>query len=183
MATSGDSESVFAKYIETPKKDRPREPIQTIQEIVTNLAAQHQQAANARAFLLDVLANGPMQTTIIEELGAARGFNSRQLRRAKERTGIVAFKKKGKVDGPWLWTTPQHAPEKVVKLSTPSTRRLRNISHALGFRLERIGKCPREDQNHPAAPTGKSQAGQFRKRHNSGAEAFLELLVPCKQPQ
>lgn len=134
MPTNGDSgASVFAKYLE---------PIQTVQEVVANLAAQHQQAANAKAFLMNLLANGPMQTTIIEELGATRGFNSRQLRCAKERMGIVAFKKKGKVGGPWLWTTPQHAPEKDTA-SKQSTRRLRNISHALGFRLQPIGRGPR----------------------------------------
>lgn len=144
-----------------PPQQEPEPPIQAARNAVANLAAQHKQAADIRAFLTDILANGPMPINIIDELGATRGFSARQLRRAKERTGIVAFKKKGKIDGPWLWTTTQHASEKPIA-SKQRTRQLRNISNTLGYRLQRIGKYPRGRYPRPAA--NKETAGKSSSR-------------------
>lgn len=61
-------------------------------------------------FLTDVLTNGPVPAIVVEERGAAHGFSTDQLKRAKRRMGIVAFKEKGKLDGRWFWALPQHAP-------------------------------------------------------------------------
>jgi hypothetical protein len=66
---------------------------------------------SAREFLLDILAGGPVLTTIVVERGAAHGFSYEQLRHAKTKLGVVAFKKRraGR-DAPWMWALPQHAP-------------------------------------------------------------------------
>ena len=73
-------------------------------------AKDKSQQSGAVEFLLDVLANGPVPVKIIEERAAARGFRKRQLKRAKQKMCVVAFKE-GLVDGRWIWALPQHAPQ------------------------------------------------------------------------
>ena len=85
---------------------------------------------------MNVLANGPMSTAIIEELGAARKFSKKQLWRAKQRIGAVAFKKKGKLNGGWLWSLPQNAPKQSSTAKLGYTRRTsqpRKIAGLSGF--------------------------------------------------
>jgi hypothetical protein len=57
-----------------------------------------------------MLANGPVAKKVISERAAQRGFTEDQLRHAKAKTGIRAFKEPGKKDGGWFWTTAQHMP-------------------------------------------------------------------------
>ena len=69
---------------------------------------------NARDFLLDVLTGGPVLQKAIVERGAARGFSTDQLHRAKRAIEVVAFKQRGAGrDSPWLWALPQDVPEEV----------------------------------------------------------------------
>ena len=86
--------------------DKERPP-QT--RVVTN--QQRRSADGAKAFLLDILTNGPVPTTLIHERGAARRFSKKQLIRAKRNTGVVAFKEKGKITGRWFLALPQHDPD------------------------------------------------------------------------
>ena len=72
---------------------------------------QPQRRADSKALLMDVLANGPVPTTIIEERGAAHGLSKKQLRRTRGQMRIVAFKEVGKLHGRWFWALPRHAPE------------------------------------------------------------------------
>ena len=60
--------------------------------------------------LLNILANSPVPVAIIEERAAACGFSKDQLKRAKQKMGVVAFKE-GKLDGRWFWALPEHAPK------------------------------------------------------------------------
>jgi DNA polymerase bacteriophage-type len=71
---------------------------------------------SAREFLLDILAAGPVLTTIVVERGGVHGFSYDQLRHAKTKLGVVAFKKRGEgLDTPWMWALPQHAPPEADK--------------------------------------------------------------------
>jgi hypothetical protein len=103
------------------------------------------QEANARTFLMDALANGPVPAAIIKELGTARGFNTGQLWDAKQQIRAGSFKAKGKLHGCWFWTISQHTPERTIAIKPDDryTRRLRDLSKTLGFRLRPIGKYPR----------------------------------------
>ena len=94
---------------------------------------------------MDVLANGPVPASIIKELGAARGFNAKLLWRGKQLIRAGSFKMKGKWTGCWFWTLTQQTPERTIaaKSDERHTRRLRDLSKALGFRLRPIGKHPR----------------------------------------
>jgi len=58
-----------------------------------------------------MLANGPVGKEIIVERGSQRGFNEDQLRRAREKAGIMTFKEKGKRHGKSFWTLPEHMPD------------------------------------------------------------------------
>jgi hypothetical protein len=60
---------------------------------------------------MDVLANGPVPVTIVEERGAAHGLSKKQLRCTRVQMNIVAFKETGKLNGRWFWALPRHAPE------------------------------------------------------------------------
>jgi hypothetical protein len=60
-------------------------------------------------FLHDILTGGPVLVTVIKARAAAHGFSEDQLRRARERLNVIAFKEK--VFGARSkWALPQHAP-------------------------------------------------------------------------
>ena len=59
--------------------------------------------ARLKTLLTDVLANGPVPATLVEERGAAHGFTRKQLRYAREQMNIIAIKEVGKTHGRWLW--------------------------------------------------------------------------------
>ena len=103
------------------------------------LQERQKTGAGPKNLLIDLLANGPVLTTLVEERGAARGFNMNQLKRAKKQMGIVSLKEKGKVGAPWFWALPKHAPAK--KPNDHYARRLRNLSKMIGYRLQPIGKA------------------------------------------
>jgi hypothetical protein len=117
-----------------------------------DLVSRWKQKTEAEAFLMDVLANGPMPTVIIEELGATRKFSKMQLWRAKQRIGATAFKKKEQ-NGCWFWALVQHAPKPASTTKPSYTRRLRNLSRTLGYRLQPIDK-------HLHPPANKEDDGQ-----------------------
>jgi hypothetical protein len=72
---------------------------------------QPHRRADSKALLMDVLANGPVPATLVEERGAAHGLSKKQLRHTREQMKIVAFKEVGKLNGRWFWALPRHAPE------------------------------------------------------------------------
>jgi len=59
----------------------------------------------AKKFLTDILANGPVLKTEIEEAAKANGIAERTLFRAKSDLGISA-EKKGQ-NGQWRWRLPE----------------------------------------------------------------------------
>jgi hypothetical protein len=60
---------------------------------------------------VDILINGPVPTTIIQQRAAAHGLTKKQLNRARKKIRIVAFKEIGKPNGKWFWALAPHAPE------------------------------------------------------------------------
>jgi hypothetical protein len=58
-----------------------------------------------KTLLKDVLANGPVPATLVEERGAAHGFSKVQIRYARRQMKIISFKGPGK-DGGWFWVLP-----------------------------------------------------------------------------
>jgi hypothetical protein len=67
--------------------------------------------SSAVIFLSDILANGSVPVKLLEDRATERGLSKDQLKRAKQKMGIVAFKEHGKLDGQWFWALPQHAPK------------------------------------------------------------------------
>jgi hypothetical protein len=66
---------------------------------------------NLKHLLVDVLVNGPVPTTVVQERAAAHGLTKKQLRYAREKMRIIAFKEIGRRYGRWFWCLPPHAPE------------------------------------------------------------------------
>jgi hypothetical protein len=108
----------------------------------TRAIARGIQETSTRTFLTDALANGPVPAAIIRELGTARGLNGRQLWHAKQQIGAGSFKRKGKFNGCWFWTLTEGRAI-AIKSDDRHTRRLRDLSRILGYRLRPIGKYPR----------------------------------------
>jgi hypothetical protein len=145
MPTNDDkpSVSVFAKFIKDPEEER-HEPERT-QTSSADFVSQWVRETSAKTFLMNILQNGPVPTTVILERGKARGFSKKQLKHAKEQTGVIAFKEKGKFGaGRWFWTTTKLTSEQIaaVKHNDYLTHRLRNLSRTMGYRLQPIGKGP-----------------------------------------
>ena len=60
---------------------------------------------NPKILLKDVLANGPVPATLVEERGRAHGFSKIQIRYARRQMKIISFKGPGKHGG-WFWVLP-----------------------------------------------------------------------------
>ena len=106
-----------------------------------DLVAQWEKDVEIKTFLMDLLAKGPVSATTVQKRGAEHGFTKMRLWRAKRLIGIISFKKGMGFEGRWFWTLPQNTPG-TINPGHCFTRRLRNLSKSLGFRLQPIGKHP-----------------------------------------
>jgi hypothetical protein len=84
-----------ASLFERLDKGRPPLPEKPIR--------QPRRGDEPRTLLLDVLANGPVAATLVEERGAAHGFSKKQLRYTREQMNFVSFKEVGRRNGRWFW--------------------------------------------------------------------------------
>jgi hypothetical protein len=99
MATPGDDgPSVFAKYIDDPKIERPTPLENTIKQPPSR-------REDPKIFLEDILSNGPAPATLIIKRGAERGFSKRQITYAREQMKLIALKGPG-TRGAWFWVLP-----------------------------------------------------------------------------
>ena len=73
-----------------------------------------------KIFLKDVLANGPVAATLVEERGAAHGFTKIQIRYARRHMNIISFKGPGKGGG-WFWVLPHDNRGIPAQQAAPST--------------------------------------------------------------
>jgi len=62
--------------------------------------------SDAKAFLLDVLSDGPVLQSEIEKRAKAEGISRRTLRRAKDSLGVKSVKEG--FDGKWRWKLPEN---------------------------------------------------------------------------
>jgi putative DNA primase/helicase len=89
------------------------------QAIAATAPNKNRDKSGAQVFLFTILANGPVAVKLIEERAGAHGFSKDQLKRAKQKFEIVAFREKGKFDGGWFWALPQHAPDETTEDPLP----------------------------------------------------------------
>jgi hypothetical protein len=123
-------------------KERPQPAKKTIERRPRNagFVAQGEKDAKIKSFLLDLLAKRPVLATAIQKRGATQGFSKKQLWRAKRLLGIISFRKEGYgFEGRWYWARAQHDPN-TIKPGLRFTRRLRNLTRSLGYRLQPIGR-------------------------------------------
>jgi len=88
----------------------PGEVAITANEALANAAESakdHNALRDAKAFLVDWLANGPLPAKEIEEAAKAESISERTLRRARKDLGIIAGKQE--FTGPWQWRLPDKA--------------------------------------------------------------------------
>jgi DNA polymerase bacteriophage-type len=85
--------------------------ISAVEAVAAARPTKSNRGASAVEFLVDLLTGGPQPQTLVIERGAERGFSLDQLKRAKQKAGIVSYRKGGLGDsGTWFWALPQHAP-------------------------------------------------------------------------
>ena len=80
------------------------------QAIAATMPAKKSKTENVIEFLLDILAIRPAPFEIIEQRATAHGFSKDQLKYAKQKIDVVAFKEKT-FQGRWFWALPEHAPQ------------------------------------------------------------------------
>jgi hypothetical protein len=81
---------------------------------------QPRRREDPKIFLKDVLANGPVPATLVEERGAAHGFTKIQIRYARRQMNIISFKGPGK-GGRWFWVLPHDNRGIPPQQATPNT--------------------------------------------------------------
>jgi len=86
--------------------DKGRPP--PVEEAINQPRKQLRKSADPKTLIMDVLANGPVPCTLVEERGAVHGFTKKQLSYARRQMRIVSFKEVGKINGRWFWALPQH---------------------------------------------------------------------------
>jgi putative DNA primase/helicase len=64
----------------------------------------------AKKFLREILAQGPVPKDEVEEAADGNGISERTLKRAKHELKVVAQKENGKMNGKWTWELPAHQP-------------------------------------------------------------------------
>ena len=74
-------------------------------------AKRNDKSESVVMFLHDMLANGPVPFTSVDDRRTAHGYSTDQLKYARRKIGVVPFKEKGKFDGRWLLALPEHAPK------------------------------------------------------------------------
>jgi DNA polymerase bacteriophage-type len=79
--------------------------------IAASMPSSKNKRSDAAIFLADILANGPVLVKLIDERATEHGLSKDQLKRAKQKLDLAAFKEQGKLDGPWFWALPHHAPK------------------------------------------------------------------------
>jgi RecA-family ATPase len=77
----------------------------TADEAMRNDGADARRRADAKAFLLEYLKDGPVEAEAIKTAAERERFSARTLRRAREELGIVT--RKAGFQGPSLWELPQ----------------------------------------------------------------------------
>jgi hypothetical protein len=83
----------------------------TAEEALATAKPAKAKGGSPKDFLSDILISGPLTQQVITERGAERGFNYKQLWRAKEALGVVDYKERGVKGGPSRWALPEHAPD------------------------------------------------------------------------
>jgi hypothetical protein len=93
-----------------------------------------------KIFLKDILANGPVPVTLVEERGAERGFTWIQLRYARWQLNGISFKGPGK-NGPWFWVLPHDnrgIPARPAKPKTTKRTEIRSASRVDGHQALKV---------------------------------------------
>jgi hypothetical protein len=93
---------------------------------LTKEIEQPRKNADLRAFLLDILMDGPVPTTLVIERAMARGFTKKQITYARVKMKIAALKET-KRWGRWMWVLMPPA-RPVYPTSDGTTNDAQNIN-------------------------------------------------------
>jgi hypothetical protein len=77
------------------------------QAVATGTPSRGREGPNVRAFIQDVLANGPVKEKKIEELAASRGITINQLKKMKAKLNVESELVGFGPEGYWVWELPR----------------------------------------------------------------------------
>jgi putative DNA primase/helicase len=109
------SKPIWAPYIVFDDDYVDVSAMEAMQAAASNKSPSARDAA--KKFLYDMLADGPILKSEIDEAAEANGISERTLRRAKDDLKVFAKKDKSKKDGPWTWQLPDELTVKPSKLN------------------------------------------------------------------
>jgi putative DNA primase/helicase len=81
------------------------------QAVAAATPSKRKDQSGPMVFLQTMLTNGPTTVRIVEQRAAECGISKDQLKRAKQKLNVKAFKEAGTVDGQWFWCLPEDAPQ------------------------------------------------------------------------
>jgi DNA polymerase I-like protein with 3'-5' exonuclease and polymerase domains len=81
------------------------------QAVAAATPSKRKDQSGPMVFLQTMLTNGPATVRIVEQRAAECGISKDQLKRAKQKLNVKAFKEAGTVDGQWFWCLPEDAPQ------------------------------------------------------------------------
>jgi hypothetical protein len=109
------SKPIWAPYIVFDDDYVDVSAMEAMQAAASNKSPSARDAA--KKFLYDMLANGPVLRTEVEEAAEANGISERTLFRAKADLKVIAEKDRSKATGQWTWQLPDELTVKPSKLN------------------------------------------------------------------
>lgn len=114
----------------------------------------------AKEWLRERLARGPVYSKAIMEEAAAEGLAEKTIRRAKDQLGIVALKSKGDMSGGWLWQLPKVEFNEDYQLNLEDGQ-LPNMGQSDHLREnDHLRRWPEREHGHRKAPNDGAHASQ-----------------------
>jgi hypothetical protein len=114
--------TIFDKLNERRPPSSPSPALPPL-ETITRRARKN---GELKAFLLDVLVNGPAPATLVYERGQAHGFSRMQVRHAQRKMNVISFKETGRNHGRWFWALPPLVPAPYLTNGTAALARTRS---------------------------------------------------------
>jgi hypothetical protein len=110
VGASGGLDAVTGEEIEISRIQWEGESLLSVEQALAATLPLDKSKAKAGviAFLLETLAAGPVLRSDTIERGEEQGFTYDQLRRARDKAGILAIKAPGQFEGAWWWMKPEH---------------------------------------------------------------------------
>lgn len=136
----------------------------------------------ARAFLREVLADGPRKASEVLKEARAAGITDKSIRTARERLGITPYKSTLTLNGAWMWKLPG-TPK--MPSSTEDAQDAQENGREIGHLLGQVDpdaedahrRCPFSRQKNGASWASSADEGIFEENSTVGEDDEVRLAL------